>query len=119
VVGRGQVKVLDFGLAKLKEPAPGSQAETGTMEKSLTTAGVIVGTVAYMSPEQARGDEVDTRTDGFSLGGVLYEMAAGTAPFRGNSTTLILDAILHATPVPPRRLRPELPASLEQITLLK
>jgi serine/threonine protein kinase len=68
VAGRGHVKVLDFGLAKLKEPAPGSHAETETMEESLTSAGTVVGTVAYMSPEQARGEEVDTRSDLFSFG---------------------------------------------------
>jgi hypothetical protein len=115
VVRRGQVKVLDFGLAKLNQPSPGPQSETATMKESLTTAGMVMGTVSYMSPEQARGEEVDARTDLFSFGVMLYEMATSSAPFRGNSTTLILDAILHATPAPVRQLRPELPAALEQI----
>ena len=79
IVGRGQVKVLDFGLAKLNQSAPGPHSETLTMPGDLTCAGMVVGTVAYMSPEQARGEEVDARTDLFSFGVVLYEMATGAA----------------------------------------
>ena len=115
IVGRGQVKVLDFGLAKLNQAAGGPEAETVSISADLTSAGTIMGTVAYMSPEQARGEQVDARTDLFSFGVVLYEMGTGTAPFRRNSITLVLDAILHGEPVPLRQLNADLPAALEQI----
>lgn len=115
IVGRGQVKVLDFGLAKVAHSAPSLQSETASFAAELTAAGMVVGTIAYMSPEQVRGEEVDTRTDLFSFGVVLYEMATGTRPFRGNSTMLVADAILQAHPAPVCNLKAELPSALEQI----
>ena len=109
----GYVKVLDFGLAKLTEPRLDSQRSG--MGTFLTETGTMMGTVQYMSPEQALGQELDPRTDLFSLGAVLYEMAAGTTAFKGNTTAALCNAILHETPTSPRQLNSDLPEELERI----
>ncbi len=110
----GQVKVLDFGLAKLMHNV-GTDSDGAGLDQSLTAVGVIPGTAIYMSPEQARSEEIDFRSDLFSFGVVMYEMCTGKKPFAGKNSLMTLDAVLHDKPVPPAQLNPKVPVELEGI----
>src|SRR5439155_7678727 len=127
VTTRGQAKILDFGLAKLTPssagvPPAGVAAETAALQPTatidpehLTIPGVAMGTIAYMSPEQALGQDIDTRSDVISFGALLYQMGTGRQPFEGTSTAAVFEGILHKTPPAPSRLNPPLPGELDRI----
>jgi eukaryotic-like serine/threonine-protein kinase len=121
ITSRGAAKILDFGLARktqntIRETnSPGGEITLSLDEEHLTSPGEVLGTIAYMSPEQARGEELDIRTDIFSLGSVLYEMATGRPPFAGRTSALLFDSLLHHTPASPSKINPETPPEFEKI----
>jgi serine/threonine protein kinase len=112
-----RVKILDFGLAKLMAEQQASSKSTAATEYLITSPGTAMGTIAYMSPEQVRGEELDGRSDVFSLGIVLYQLTTGTLPFKGNTTGVVFDAILHLDPDLPSKLNPQLSGPLERAIL--